>query len=281
MKYVVLICASLVGVSFIFPAVQTVDLDQGLQSGVITLNANGNDGSTHYLKPLQITMQNRTNKKVVIRINSGYRFISLDSATQDIISTQEELLTLNPNERQNVSLSGMCIQHHNAAPGAGDVFHFGGYAQRPLYRMARSIDSANWQNIQAQQAMWLLSDGGELTDIYTYGDDEEWKILETVALISGKPLPDKKEFMTEQAERHQIKAELRGGFKFKFSKKVPIHIALFNSQGIVLQEIYRETASPGSHEVTYTFDALPYQGQTIYARFIAFDDVLMERTIAL
>ena len=281
MKYIVLTCAALVGFSFMFPAIQTIDLDEALRSGIITINAKGNSNSTHYLKPLALELKNSTNKKVVIRINSGYRFISEDSATQDIISTHEELLALNPNEKQNVLLSGMCVQHHNAAPGTDDTFRFGGYAQQPLYRMAKSIDSAGWQNCQAQHAMWLLSDGGELEDIYTYGDEQEWQILSTVARISGKPLPDKKTFMSAMAERHQIKAELKGFFKFKFSRKVPIHIALFDDNGIVLQEIYRETASPGSHEVTYTFDALAYQGQTIYARFIAFDDVLMERTIVL
>lgn len=258
-----------------------ITLEEALKQGKVSMVATGNNGSTHYLKPLQIELKNNTSNKVVIRINSGYRFLSEDSTVQDIVITEDELIALNPHENHNATLSGMCVQRHNSAPCSDDAFAFGGYAAPALRAFAAKVDSAHWQNSQAQQAMWVLSDGRDLANIYTYGDDAEWQIVVAAARAAKLPVPDRQAFMAEQAKRSGAYANVRGSFKFKFSQPVAIHIALFDENNIVLQEIYRETAQPGSHQVTYEFDALPYQGQTLFARFIARDDVLLERTIAL
>jgi hypothetical protein len=265
------------------PAYSTepIDLDKAIQTDVIRAEFNGNEESTHYLKPLLIDLENLKNKKVVIRIISGYRFESNDSNVQDIITTAEELIALNPHEKRQIPVSGMCIQHYNAAPESTDSFKLSKRISPIQKRFAGVVDSAGWQNVQAQQAMWIISDGGDLYDLISYGDEAEWEMVNLVAGLMDQPVPSRENFNQEVTQRTQRSATLKGVFKFKFSRPAPIHIALFDENGIVLKEIYRESAKPGRHEVTYEFDALPYEGQTIYACFIAFDDVLMERVINL
>jgi hypothetical protein len=256
-------------------------LEEALQKGVIQAEYFGNDKSTHYGKPIRIKLQNRANEKVVIRIISGYRFMSVDNDVQDILTTQEEIFAINPYETITETVAGMCVQHHNGAPNSDDKYTFSGLEKGPLLAFSQTIDSTNNQSVSAQQAMWVLSDDEDIYDLVNYGGDEEWILAKRVAHLSGKELPSRENFNREVAKRTQRKAELRGVFKFRFSRPVPIHIALFDENGIVLKEIFRKTASAGQHKVEYTFDALPHQGKTIYAKLIAHEDVLMSRKIEL
>jgi hypothetical protein len=262
-------------------APEEVDFKSALKSATITAHATGNSNSTHYLKPLLLELRNRKSKQIVVKIPAGLWFQSEDSTVQDIITTNTEFLVLNANETKSFPISGFCIQHSNSSPGNGDAFVFNPASRDHLNRFAQKVDSADWQNGQAQSAMWAIADHGNLNGIYSYGDETEWKIACEAAKILGVPKPDKATVERLATQPTVYKAELHGKFKFKFSQKVAIHIALFDANGIVLQEIYREEAPPGQHEVEYTFDAFPYQGQTIYAKFIARDDVLLTRTINL
>lgn len=243
----------------------------------------GASGSTHYLKPLSASIRNLKNQQISIVIPAGYHFRSEDSTVQDIITTQEELLVLKPREVLEVKLSGMCIQHHNGAPGADDGFKLAGFANPKLKKLALYLDEKNIQNCQGQQAMWVVSDGDNLGYIVGIGSQSERELIDLVASITNQPTVTEAQYaaLKKEVVSPIYKAELRGKFAFKFNMKVPIHIALFDENGIVLQEIYNQTAPPGRQEVTYTFDAVPYQGKTIHAKLIAFEDVLLDRTIAL
>ena len=259
-------------------------LQEAIDSRTVYTTFTGNEGSTHYLKPLQGEIRNLTNKSIYIKVPAGYHFKSTDEDVQDIVITQEELIALAPKETKQVPLSGMCIQHNNIAPNPDDGFKLAGMAQPDVQRLASYLDEKNIQNCQGQQAMWIVADKSNIGPLLYDNLDSDRELIDLTCEIIGRPkLTDKqlKELVTKGWGRTQTKAELFGKFAFNFNRKVPIHIALFTDQGIVLKEIYKEEAKPGRHQVEYTFDALPYQGQTIHAKLIAFDDVLLDRVIEL
>ena len=261
----------------------SIDLKAAIENRTILTTFSGAAGSTHYLKPLSANIRNLKNQEISILIPAGYHFKSEDSTVQDIITTQEELLVLKPKEVLDVKLSGMCIQHHNSAPGADDGFKLAGWANPKLKKLAAYLDENNIQNCQGQQAMWVVSDGDELGYIVGIGSQSERELIDLVAAITNQPTITEAQYaaLKQDVVSPIYKAELRGKFAFNFNMKVPIHIALFDENGIVLQEIYNQVAPAGRQEVTYTFDALPYEGKTIHAKLIAFEDVLMDRTIVL
>ena len=259
-------------------------LQQAIETRTVYTSFTGNDGSTHYLKPLQAELRNVTNKSVNIQVPAGYHFKSDDEDVQDIVTTQEEMIALGPKETKLVSISGMCIQHLNSAPSQEDGFKLAGLAQPDVQRVADFLNTNNIQNCQGQQAMWIVADKTEIDPMLYNNVDLNRELIDLTCDILGKPkLTDEqfKNMVEEGVSQTQTKAELRGKFAFKFSRKVPIHIALFTDEGIVLKEIYKEEAAPGRHTVEYAFDALPYQGQTIHAKLIGFNDVLLDRVIEL
>jgi len=283
MNSFIFLFASLISAATFQSTTATLQLQEAMEQRQILATFTGASGSTHYLKPLSASIRNLKNQEITVVIPAGYHFKSEDSTVQDIITTQEELLVLKPREVLDVKLSGMCIQHHNGAPGADDGFKLTGWANPKLKKLALHLDEKNIQNYQGQQAMWVVSDGEELRYIVGIGSTRERELIDLVAAITNQPTITEKEYAAYKQEVVSpiYKAELRGKFAFNFNMKVPIHIALFDENGIVLQEIYNQVAPAGRQEVTYTFDALPYEGKTIHAKLIAFEDVLMDRTIVL
>ena len=283
MKTLVIAISTIIGLAFSQANETSIELEQAIKSKTVVASFNGVSGSTHYLKPLQATIQNVKNVPLTIKVPAGYHFVSTDSSVQDIVTTQEELLVLGPKEKLQVNLSGMCIQHHNISPGADDAFVFGGWANARLRKMAAFLDEKDIQSCQGQQAMWTISDGESVANLIYNSLDGNRELLDATCDIIGKPRYTDDEFkkLSKDSFNPIYKAELRGKFSFKFSRKVDIHIALFDQNGIVLKEIYKESATPGRHNVEYSFDALPYQGQTIHAKLIAFNDVLIDRVIEL
>ncbi len=273
-----------IGVGF-FSATTNHDsfLTDVIRSKTVVASFTGTENSTHYLKPLTASFANVTTKKVSFVVPPGYHFKSDDSTVQDIIITQEQWIVLNPKESVDIQLSGMCIQNHHSAPDVNDSFSLSGWAKPKLKQTAEVIARLNRQDYQGQRAMWVVSDGNELTGIIGMNTNNERLLLDEIAVITGQPKVSEEDYKkaSRKVSPVEYKAELRGYFAFSFSRPVPIHIALFTEDGIVLQEIYQQKAKPGRHKVEYVFDAMPYQGQTIHAKLIAFDDVLMDRTIAL
>jgi hypothetical protein len=283
MNSIIFLFASLLSAVTFQSATTTIELQNAMEQRQILATFTGASGSTHYLKPLSASIRNLKNQQISIVIPAGYHFRSEDSTVQDIITTQEELLVLKPREVLEVKLSGMCIQHHNGAPGADDGFKLAGFANPKLKKLALYLDEKNVQDYKGQQAMWIVSDGEDLRYIIGIGSTSERELIDLVASITNQPTITEKEYAAYKQEviSPVYKSELRGKFAFNFNMKVPIHIALFDENGIVLQEIYNQVAPAGRQEVTYTFDAVPYEGKTIHAKLIAFDDVLLDRKISL
>lgn len=265
------------------PANQEILLFDAIKTKKLTATFAGQDKSTHYLKPIVGILKNVSSANLSVKIPVGYRFASTDTTVQDFVVTQEELIALVPGQSIEINVAAMCVQSHNAAPGGADGFSLVGFASQELQKMAETIAAQNMQDIRGQAAMWAVSDGYPLNGILRDNTPEEREVMRVAATLSKQsPFTDIQcAQVLEGGLPITFKAQLNGTFSFNFSRAVPIHIALFKENGIVLQEIYHATAAPGKHTVTYTFDAYPHIGETIYAKLIAFDDVLLTRKIDL
>ncbi len=283
MNLIIFLFTSIVSTATLQTSSNNTQLLDAMEQQQVSVRFTGATGSTHYLKPLTAYIQNLKNKEISIVVPAGYHFRSDDTAVQDIIITQEELIVLKPREELEINLSGMCIQHFNSSPGAEDGFKLVGFSKPELRKLAVYLDEKNIQNYEGQRAMWVVSDGEKLDNIIGISNSGHRELIDLTASITNQPTLTDQHFarVKQEVDSPVYKSELKGKFEFKFPKDVPIQIAIFDDNGIVLQEIYNQTAPSGRQEVTYTFDAMPYAGKTIHSKLIAFDKVLMDRKIVL
>src|SRR5210317_1348325 len=104
-------------VALSFKDAGTIDLIDIQKSKKVQLTIKGNDGSTHYLKPVKVILKNNSLVSFDVSIPAGLHFETIDPTVQDIICTQSQVLALAPGEEKEVEISGVCIQANNSSPG--------------------------------------------------------------------------------------------------------------------------------------------------------------------
>lgn len=262
---------------------QTISLEKALQSRVVKLSAKGNSASTHYGLPLQVQISNVSKNPIQISAAAGLVFQPEDSLVQGIMLTTEQLIALKPGEQKTLMLHGMCINPQNRAPRSEDVYVFGGKAPAQLSEIADFINQNKMQNVTGQRAVWLICNKSPLHSIISDNSEEERQLMRKIAAIRGEtPLSD--EACKQRAETGVYTSthiKITGSFGFRVAIASDVHIALFDENGIVLKEIYRDNAQPGKHNVSYQFDATPHLGHKVYARLVSRHQLMIERKFEL
>ncbi|MGB0521791.1 MAG: hypothetical protein ACPGJS_02465 [Flammeovirgaceae bacterium] len=162
MKTIIFTCLSL----FICLQVQAVKitLAEAIKKRQVQVIAQGNGGYSG--KALKISTTNRTNSKLEIEVEAGTIFQSADEAEQDLMVTKEELFVLQPRGKSIFHLFTMCIQSHNMSPARQALFTFNRMAQGDLLKLVQLINENNYQHSTAQSAVWAITDGGSIDEIY-------------------------------------------------------------------------------------------------------------------
>ncbi len=249
----------------------TFDIATALSEDKIELTLLGNDESPHYYQPIVATIKNTTNQKLIIHIKNGQIFKSTDPEIQDIIVTQEEFITLDAHQSNTKPIFGMCVQQYNSAPYMEQTYSLGEVATGNLATLAGKIQEKQAFSIAAQNSVWAVTDGNDLTAIDGFIAEESDELRVYVADLLNVPDPViiQGETVTVSRESKVIQRSVGGNFKYNFSKTSAVTIGMFNSQNIVVKELYNNPETPaGEHKLSYEFDTLVYPEDTYYIRLI-------------
>lgn len=255
-------------------------LESAIQNKTVKVSISGDGNYTHYTKPIALELTNLTKANQEISVPLGSWFSSEDPGIQDIISTQEELIALKPGETKKVNIGGMCIQHMNAAPNDESKFVYHAKADKKLVDFAQYLKAHQYDGVNAQQLMWNVAENSDPAMNYT-GTAMNLDAINYIRKSMNLPEYKPEEVAESPDARPKRKGTFKGMFEVEFSHAHKTHIALFNEQNIVLQEILPEQSIKGKKKVQYSFDPIAYEGQTLYARLIVDGQIEMERVIEL
>jgi len=273
----------LVVVLFAFkPADNTVNIDEAIRTGLISCSVQSNSGSTHYIKPLSITLTNIKSTPVSIKIPNGFQFIPEQDEYQNIIVTQEEMLALNPGKPVTISLYGMCTENHDKAPSTDIKYRLGKQADEKVSKLTKLIAKRKLHDPLGQSAVWAMTCNTPLEDIAGFDTTSAKELIKYVAHALNKPIPPPP--APDDTKRNyyvtNYKTSMRGAFNYTFSKKTSVTIAMFNVNNIVVRELYRNSEEkPGKHKLEYQFDATEYTDDFYYLRLIADGEIILNGKI--
>ena len=273
-KSILLLVVLALTYAFVPSKTKPLTLEVALKQKLIQANISGNSEFTHYTKPLAITLTNTTKKNLAIHLNGGQLFHTPHE--QDLVVTEDLICELLPNEKKVFNISSMCIQPNNPAPKTESVYTLGAHSQQ-YASIAKHMADKKIDGVFGQELIWSLE---EPERFFWEEAPERLESINYVRSIKNLP-PLYTENPEIEAPRKTRKASFKGFFSFSFSHPHKTHVALFNSNGIVLQEIFEEQTFKGKHKVEYSFNPLEYEGQTLYARLIVDGKIEMEREIVL
>jgi hypothetical protein len=190
-----------------------VNLPEAIKKGWVQSVMQGNPTSAHYIKPLRITLTNKHNKLLTLKLEAGSYFVSEPADFQDIVNTSSLITSLKPQEQKTVQVYGVCTEASNKAPNESTSYTIG-EATKPSYlAYAQFVEKEGiYGTSEAQHGMWAISDDKPIEEIYGHTDADKTgkKVREFVGKLLNKPLPK----VEDMAQHYSVQIDGRS-----FTKK--------------------------------------------------------------
>jgi hypothetical protein len=209
---------------------EKISLAQAIRSGLVTAVFSGrkpdtsNPAASRYYGPcIALTLKSKHRQKLDLILESGRFLQPDDTLEQRMMVTREQLISLDPGRSRSLNVYAMCTQMHHQSPGSGTLLSPGSLADGNLLTLALFISRNNLQGSAGQQAVWVLTDENEISNIY--GEEKGAKqLLEFVAKLTGKPIPKSPQVMLYSD------GEISG--EINFENKVPDFFSMYLVNGV-------------------------------------------------
>lgn len=268
-----------------FTPQKTYTLREAVLGGKVSATYTANPDATHYTRPLKLVLVNLTSEQVKVTVENGTMFYPEDSAYQNLIVTCAGSVQLGPKQKKETALYAMCTESGDGAPSGGMTYALGQAADEKLVGLSRLLEEKKWFDITGQKAVWAMADP-EGTIASVYGPDKTQ--VETLRKYlhdnTGKRMPTAEELSYENDYYAEPRMDMKieGTIGFNFSWPASVSIALFNTDNVVVRELYNNpSVTPGEHRVNYAFDNSVFTDSVYYARLVCDGEVRINRKIEL
>lgn len=247
----------------------------------VEFSINGYSGASHYHTPLEIKLKNLTTEPKTIQIDPGQLMISKIQSKQNFVVTKQEIIALAPKQSRTLNLHAMCIERSDGAPNLNTIFEVGPMADSNLRALAKKIAAEELFNYEAQTAVWAMVGDYALNQIVGYDTSAVRDLAQFVANARGEELPPppgpddySRNYYTTS---YTYKIRMGGEFSYNLYEEREIIIAMFDVDGIVVRELYKDqTCPPGDHNMEFDFDATEYTDDKYYVRLIEDGEIMLE-----
>ncbi|MBK0403456.1 hypothetical protein I5M27_10705 [Adhaeribacter sp. BT258] len=137
---------------------------------------------------LRCLLENTTPASLKIRIPAGVYFQSGEEGAQNLLLLQEYLIVLAPRSKNEIVLTGYCMQSKNFAPGSDKIYVYQGLAPAPLKTLGDSLNHYPDLRLQyGQMFVWAITDKKQLYDIWVADKlmAPAYNIMQFVAKAAG------------------------------------------------------------------------------------------------
>ncbi len=262
---------------------QTRSLTEAEKQKLVQFSIHGNEGSTHYIRPLLLEVKNISNSITNLKVENGLVLEANDPLYQNFVVTREEILSLKPGQKEEIQLFAMCLESSDASPGQSSVYHPTILADTSLLGLTERIEKDSLYNFEAQTAVWALSCKYPIEDIAGFDTVLTRELIGYVANATGQeipPAPAPDDYERNYYSTRTYKLKMSGEFSYNLYENRSIIIAMFDKDNIVVRELYKNLVEkPGDHKLKFEFDATAYTDDFYYLKVIDNGDVAIEMKV--
>jgi hypothetical protein len=216
---------------------------------------------------IMMSFNNLSPDTAFLRLEPGRILASADTLNQDIMITREELLTLGPGERRSIRAFGFCSEACKAAPDTAGLFNLGEMADSLLVVLAEFLNDKgnNYPEDAIQHAVWCLTDGYDLSEIYNADFAGTAELLDLVAGLKGIQYTWEENRNEMQAPESRI--AISGEVEIFIPDECVVDIYICDHYG-KKWEILKEKVpyKPGIIQFTFRIMAVNWPGGTYFLR---------------
>jgi hypothetical protein len=199
---------------------------------------------------MQIAIENNSSDSTFVWIEAGRRLGSEDSTMQDIWLAKNLTMALGPHQKDSIPVFGFCCQAHYKAPREKSKFNIGIMAPAAWVILANFVDQNVFPVKAVQNAIWVLSDGHQLSSIHDEDENKVAPLKRKVAQLLGIEVPWYSfTYLKEPNQLFSNKAEkIYGDINFYVNTNAIITIIIKDKYGANRHYVMREAAyGPGEY----------------------------------
>jgi hypothetical protein len=231
----------------------TVELQSAIASGKIVASAKM--VGLYSEKSVQLDLTNKSSATLTINIPSGTVFHPEDKGEQSLVTTEDELIVLQPRSQNSVPLDAYCTEASDRCPAAGGACAIGTVTDPKLRKLLDRLKKGGISKSIHQDAVWAVTDGHSIANMDHRSPADQ--LLRTfVAELTGQ----KDVWYTTPQQRRvddsgKIVSEtvtIRGNIAYTASKGAMIHNEVVRLDGGSIHRTQAKSA-PFSGKVEFTF----------------------------
>ena len=261
---------------------QVLDIADAIKKGFVTVSSEGSGG--HSGECLKLHLNNKSKKKLEVRVPAGQIFEAGDSSLQNLMVAKEETFLVESGASKVGKLFGFCIEASDGSPGDGSAFKLGKLADGNLLKMAKYLnDNKLHENPSAQYAVWAVSDADRLEGI---GDPTLTKF---VADMLGKPMPEYHiQYQTPPQDR-QLPGQpanwreafaMNGLFYYELQGDKTVDFGLYDESGKLIHSMFKNRLQKrGQHKFRFEFEISGLEKGKYYAKLTTRGQVIKELAV--
>lgn len=259
---------------------EQITLTEALDQGLVNVSFKAQGG--HEGKSIQMDLESLHKRDIELSIPAGTHLASLDTTSQDLMVVKAEQTLLAKGGKKRLYIYAVCTQRNNSSPDDDELYAFNGTADGNLLKLAEYLSSKRYYDKGgAQLAVWILTDGGGLEDLYDEDRSIRRDMQQYMADLTGMPVPWYTKQLTNYEpgpETRQEPAIIHAEYEYHFNRETQIDLAVYNEAGDTIKMIKENHLVPAMNyglRFTLTVHGLP-KGK-YYVRLHANGELLDER----
>ncbi|MCB9189764.1 MAG: hypothetical protein H6599_10865 [Flavobacteriales bacterium] len=234
-------------------APKNITLQEGLDNGLIQVELTSLGGYTG--RCVSIHVESTSNKKYQIVIEPGDVFIPNEDGDQNILVVEEQILAMD-DVRDDFKIEGFCCEASDHSPGEGAGFSYHKIENDNLLQLANYISGKGVSEDNKQAAIWSVSDGESISEIYP-SNKESKELRKFVCGLTGQEdvwFNTKKSYQVSASR--EIVSEpvlITGEVKYKVESPGKIYCSVYDAEGNVMIELVKGSKIPYASDLSFEF----------------------------
>lgn len=164
-------------------------------------------------KAVEMVVTNKSKQDVEITMESGEFLQPQNPGQQRLLTAETVLLALKSKQTAQQTVYAFCSQHYKGSPSVAMKFTASGRAQKTLCDLMALVEKQKYYDYAAQEAVWCITDNGDIQWLMSQNKEEEGVLREFVAAAKGidltklpkiKRTPYTYEFVGRQTKRPKL-----------------------------------------------------------------------------
>lgn len=166
--------------------IETISIEDAIKQKLIKVNAMSN--GKYYDESVILSVQNLSTKTITLSIPPCYSFYPMEEGEQTLITTEEQLITLNSKQLKKHPIKAFCSEASDAVPTENAPFTFGNTQRKDLQKLMEYTSKHKVSPSALQDAIWAVSDGNSIANIFAETAEDK-NLRAYVAETTGRTNP--------------------------------------------------------------------------------------------